>query len=183
MPKPARNRCDVNAELREVIAQGAPWVRRTEFVPMADGSLRRRITRHDGTVEMDEVIDTARVPVAEARASTGLSQAAAPLASCIVWLYISPMIRSFRHKGVEAFFRTGATRDIQAKNGKRLRLQLGRLEVARWPNDMAAPGWRLHPLKGRLAGLGGQSLAADVSVPAWRRGAGGLSGLSLRATP
>ncbi|WP_298192171.1 hypothetical protein [Metallibacterium sp.] len=98
MPKPARNRCDVNAELREVIAQGAPWVRRTEFVPMVDGSLRRRITRHDGTVEMDEVIDAARVPVAEARASTGLSQAAAPLASCIVWLYISPMIRSFRHK-------------------------------------------------------------------------------------
>ena len=88
MPKPTSNRRDVNAELREVITQGAPWVCRTEFVPMADGSLRRRITRHDGTVEKDEVIDAARVPVAAARASTGLSQAAAPLASCIVWLYI-----------------------------------------------------------------------------------------------
>ena len=75
MTKPTRNRRDVNAELREVIAQGAPWVRRTEFVPMADGSLRRRITRHDGTVEKDEVIDAARVPVAAARAGTGLSQA------------------------------------------------------------------------------------------------------------
>ena len=54
MPKPTRNRRDVNAELREVIAQGAPWVRRAEFVPMTDGSLRRRITRHDGTVEKDD---------------------------------------------------------------------------------------------------------------------------------
>ena len=75
MTKPARNRRDVNAELREVIAQGAPWVRRTEFVPMADGSLRRCITRHDSTIEKDEVIDAARVPVAAARAGTGLSQA------------------------------------------------------------------------------------------------------------
>ena len=75
MPKLTRNRRDVNAELRDVIAQGAPWVRRTEFVPMIDGSLRRRITHHGGTVEKDEVIDAARVLIAAARAGTGLSQA------------------------------------------------------------------------------------------------------------
>ena len=75
MPKLTRNRRDVNAELREVIAQGAPWVRRTEFVPMIDGSLRRRITHHGGTVEKDEVIDAARVLIAAARAGTGLSLA------------------------------------------------------------------------------------------------------------
>jgi len=61
------------------------------------------------------------------------------------------MIRSFRHKGIEAFYRTGSTRGIQAKHAKRLRLQLARLEVAAAPNDMGAPGWRLHPLQGKLA--------------------------------
>ena len=61
------------------------------------------------------------------------------------------MIRSFRHKGIELFFREGATRGIQARHADRLRLQLAMLNVARSPSDMGAPGWRLHPLKGRLA--------------------------------
>lgn len=61
------------------------------------------------------------------------------------------MIRSFRHKGIETFFRAGKASGIQAKHGKRLRLQLGRLDAASGPRDMNAPGWKLHPLKGRLA--------------------------------
>ena len=61
------------------------------------------------------------------------------------------MIRSFRHKGLERFFLTGKTSGIQPKHAKRLRLQLGRLNRASGPQDMAAPGWRLHPLKGTLA--------------------------------
>jgi proteic killer suppression protein len=62
------------------------------------------------------------------------------------------MIRSFRHKGLERFFLTGKTSGIQPKHAKRLRLQLGRLNRASSQYDMAVPGWRLHPLKGRLAG-------------------------------
>lgn len=61
------------------------------------------------------------------------------------------MIRSFRHKAIEAFFRTGSTAGIQAKHGKRLRLQLFQLNHVSGPQDMNAPGWKLHPLKGRLA--------------------------------
>ena len=45
----------------------------------------------------------------------------------------------------------GRHQRLQSKHGKRLRLQLARFDVARGPNDMAAPGWRLHPLKGKLA--------------------------------
>lgn len=60
------------------------------------------------------------------------------------------MIRSFRHKGIEAYFRTGKTSGIQAKHGKRLRLQLVTLNRSSSPNDMDAPGWRLHQLKGKL---------------------------------
>jgi proteic killer suppression protein len=32
---------------------------------------------------------------------------------------------------------------------KRLKLQLAQLDVAQGPNDMAAPGWRLHPVGAR----------------------------------
>ena len=60
------------------------------------------------------------------------------------------MIRSFRHKGIEAFFRTGTTRGIQPAHRNRLRVQLLALNNASGPLDMNAPGWRLHALKGRL---------------------------------
>lgn len=61
------------------------------------------------------------------------------------------MIQSFRHKGIETFFRSGGMGGIQPKHAKRLRLQLARLNRASNASDMAAPGWRLHPLKGKLA--------------------------------
>lgn len=62
------------------------------------------------------------------------------------------MIKSFRHRGVERFFSTGSLAGIQPKHAARLRLQLGRLDAARSPRDMDLPGWRLHPLKGDMAG-------------------------------
>ncbi len=62
------------------------------------------------------------------------------------------MIKSFRHKGVERFFTTGSKAGIQAKHAERLRNQLFALNRARRPSDMNAPGWKLHPLHGRLEG-------------------------------
>lgn len=62
------------------------------------------------------------------------------------------MIRSFRHKGIERFFRTGTKAGIQAQHANRLRIMLTRLDVATRPEDMDAPGWGLHPLKHDLAG-------------------------------
>jgi putative transcriptional regulator len=68
---------DLNAELlgsiRELKAQ--KWARKTEFIPQPDGSLRRLITRRDGTVEKDEVVPAEALAAVAARASTGLSQA------------------------------------------------------------------------------------------------------------
>ena len=66
--------------------------------------------------------------------------------------YIESVIRSFAHKGLEKFFRTGSKAGIQAQHAARLRLQLGMLDDVGAPEDMNAPGWRLHPLKGNLAG-------------------------------
>ena len=60
------------------------------------------------------------------------------------------MIKTFRHKGLELFFRTGSTRGIQAMHAKRLRTQLTALNAAKEPRDLGVPGWRLHPLAGEL---------------------------------
>lgn len=62
------------------------------------------------------------------------------------------MIKSFRHKGLAAFFRAGSKAGIQAAHSKRLRLQLAKLDASKGPEDMGLPGWRLHPLSGDLAG-------------------------------
>lgn len=62
------------------------------------------------------------------------------------------MIKTFLHKGLEVFFRTGSKAGIRPDHAAKLRLQLGALDRATQADDMAAPGWRLHPLKGDLAG-------------------------------
>lgn len=67
---------DLNVEVCEGLtdAQHGRWARKTEFVPLADGRMRRRITRRDGTVEKNELIPAGRVGIVAARAGTGLSQ-------------------------------------------------------------------------------------------------------------
>lgn len=62
------------------------------------------------------------------------------------------MIKSFRHKGVERFFKYGSKQGIQPKHEDRLRKQLFALDTAKSEKDMNAPGWRLHPLRGELEG-------------------------------
>lgn len=62
------------------------------------------------------------------------------------------MIRSFAHKGLERFFRTGSKSGIQAKHAKRLRLILSNLDQAESPDDMALPGLALHGLSGPRKG-------------------------------
>ena len=62
------------------------------------------------------------------------------------------MIRSFRHSGLEEFYRNGSKAGIQPKHERRLRLQLSALDSASRPEDMRAPGWDLHALKGSRGG-------------------------------
>lgn len=61
-------------------------------------------------------------------------------------------IKGFRHKGLKQFFATGNKRGIQAKHADRLRLILGRLNVATDPRDMNLPGLSLHELHGARKG-------------------------------
>lgn len=62
------------------------------------------------------------------------------------------MIKSFKHKGLEKFYRTGSTSGIQATHAKRLRLILSNLDQAEIADDMDLPGLRLHELSGSRKG-------------------------------
>lgn len=62
------------------------------------------------------------------------------------------MIKTFRHKGLQRFFETGSKAGIQAAHASKLRLQLAALDQAIRAEDLSAPSWSLHPLKGDLKG-------------------------------
>jgi toxin HigB-1 len=63
------------------------------------------------------------------------------------------MIISFKHKGLERFYKTGSVSGIQAAHARRLSLILSNLDQAESSDDMDLPGLRLHELKGNLKGV------------------------------
>lgn len=74
------------------------------------------------------------------------------------------MIRSFKHKGLAKFFRTGSAAGIQAAHANRLRLILGRLQAATSPEDMDLPGLRLHELVGNRSGTWSVTVSGNWRV-------------------
>jgi proteic killer suppression protein len=60
------------------------------------------------------------------------------------------VIKSFRHKGLRKFYETGSVAGIQSDHKGRLRMVLAALDTALEINDMDVPGFKLHPLKGKL---------------------------------
>jgi proteic killer suppression protein len=72
----------------------------------------------------------------------------------IVIHYITsqPMIRSFKHKGLERFFKKSDHRGIPAQSAARIERMLDRLDASANPGDMDLPGFRFHALKGDRAG-------------------------------
>jgi proteic killer suppression protein len=61
------------------------------------------------------------------------------------------MIRSFKHKGLEAFFKTGSKAGIQPSHAPKLTRILAALESCSTLAVMNVPGWNLHQLAGPLA--------------------------------
>lgn len=62
------------------------------------------------------------------------------------------MIKSFKHKGLEQFYKTGTRKGIQASHASKLRMRLIALETANLIEDLDIPGYRLHSLKGKMQG-------------------------------
>ena len=63
------------------------------------------------------------------------------------------MILSFRHKGLKLLFDKGDPRRTLPDHAAKIERILARLDEASKVGDMDLPGFRLHPLKGDLAGF------------------------------
>lgn len=63
------------------------------------------------------------------------------------------MIKTFKHKGLKQFFESGTTRGIQATHQRKLQLILTTLNAAKDVQDMSAPAFKLHELKGDEQGV------------------------------
>ena len=74
------------------------------------------------------------------------------------------MIKSFKHKGLEKFYKTGSTKGIQTIHATRLRLILNRLNLMETLNDVNFPSAKLHPLKGNLKNLWSVTVQANWRI-------------------
>ena len=74
------------------------------------------------------------------------------------------MILTFRHKGLEVFFRSGRITGIQAIHQKRLQDLLTALNVASDPRDLGRTSWRLHKLAGNLSGFYAVTVQANWRI-------------------
>lgn len=63
------------------------------------------------------------------------------------------MIKSFKHKGLERFFKHGITSGIDAQQATKIRLRLAALDAAESIGDMNRVGYNLHQLKGNKTGF------------------------------
>jgi toxin HigB-1 len=60
------------------------------------------------------------------------------------------MIIGFKHKELEAFYKTGTTKGIQAAHAAKLSRILDVLNSANAPEGVNVPSFKLHPLKGEM---------------------------------
>jgi proteic killer suppression protein len=77
------------------------------------------------------------------------------------------MIKSFRHKGLKAFFETGNKRGISPGLAARIGRRLDVLNAALRPDDIDVHGFALHRLKGERGGVvyfGQRQLANNFSI-------------------
>lgn len=59
------------------------------------------------------------------------------------------MIKSFVHKGLEIYHKTGSKKGIIPDHARKPDFILDRLETTTDPKDMNLPGFMLHPLQGK----------------------------------
>lgn len=73
-------------------------------------------------------------------------------------------MRSFRHKGLRRLFEDDDRSKVDARDADKIARILARLSQSRVPQDMAAPGFGLHPLKGNLRGFWAVTVRANWRV-------------------
>jgi proteic killer suppression protein len=74
------------------------------------------------------------------------------------------MLRSIRHKGLKRLYEDDDPRGVVAEHAVKLRDILVRLDAANTITDMDFPGFRLHPLRGKLKGFWAVTVQANWRV-------------------
>jgi len=74
------------------------------------------------------------------------------------------VIVSFVHKGLERFYRTGSKAGIQPRHAEKLQRILSNLDVAKQPDDLDLPGYRLHELEGKRKGVWSVTVQANWRI-------------------
>lgn len=72
------------------------------------------------------------------------------------------MIKSFKHKGLEHFFKTGSTKGIQAIHSNKIRRILSALNVLDSLQPLSI--YKLHPLKGEMQGAWAVTVQANWRI-------------------
>lgn len=62
------------------------------------------------------------------------------------------MIRRFRHRGLRCLYEDDDRRELNPQHADKIQRVLARLDVATRPEQLDLPGFRLHQLRGELAG-------------------------------
>lgn len=71
------------------------------------------------------------------------------------------MIRSFRHRGLKLFFERGDHSVIRSDLQDRVEVTFAQVDVARSPEAMRIPNYRLHALKGDMKGYWSVTVKAN----------------------
>ncbi len=74
------------------------------------------------------------------------------------------MIKSFKHKGLEDFFKTGSLKGIQAINKAKLSRILVLLNNLTGLKDLSSPAYKLHQLKGDMKDLWAVTVQANWRI-------------------
>ena len=74
------------------------------------------------------------------------------------------MIIGFRHKGLKRLYEKGDRRRVQPQYADKVERILARLDEATEAANMDIPGFRLHPLKGGLAGYWSVSVSGNWRI-------------------
>ena len=74
------------------------------------------------------------------------------------------MIASFHHKGLKLLYEKGERRRVPTDHVDKVERILARLDEATEPGHMDLPGFRLHPLKGDLAGYWSVSVSGNWRI-------------------
>jgi proteic killer suppression protein len=79
-------------------------------------------------------------------------------------VYNIAVIRHFRHRGLKRLYEKGDRREVNRQHADKITRMLARLDEATRPQQLDLPGFRLHSLKGDLAGYWSITFSANWRI-------------------